>query len=84
MNRDWIRIVEPDILFDQSITIDHGRLTCQVNRVGGQHSIELYYMYVNEDQTLFRGDPWVPLSMEDRSSNTSHPFSALVEASLPV
>lgn len=60
MNRDLIRIVEPDILFDESITIDLGGVTCQVNRVGGDHSEDSCYVYVKEDQTLFLGDALGP------------------------
>ncbi|MFF2530422.1 MBL fold metallo-hydrolase [Brevibacillus sp. NPDC058079] len=60
MNRDLIRIVEPDILFDESITIDLGGVTCQVNLVGGDHSEDSCYVYVKEDQTLFLGDALGP------------------------
>ncbi|KQL49832.1 hydrolase glyoxylase [Brevibacillus choshinensis] len=77
-NRNMIRIVEPDILFQESITIDLGGVTCEVNHVGGDHAIDSCYVYVKEDQTLFLGDALGPSVYGGPRSYTASSFLRLL------
>jgi glyoxylase-like metal-dependent hydrolase (beta-lactamase superfamily II) len=78
VNRDMIRIVEPDILFEESVTIDLGGVTCQLNRVGGDHAEDSCYVYVKEDQTLFLGDALGPSVYGGPRSYTASRFLHLL------
>lgn len=51
-----IRIRSADIVFDDSLTLDLGGITCQMLRVGGPHSPDSVVFYIPEHQVLFLGD----------------------------
>lgn len=46
----------PDILFEKSLTIDLGDVTCVIEHVGGDHAADSCIVYIPEDKTLFLGD----------------------------
>jgi len=55
-----ITLMEPDILFKDSITIDLGGITCELVHVGGDHSEDSCFLYVKEERVLFLGDALGP------------------------
>ncbi|WP_379130200.1 MBL fold metallo-hydrolase [Paenibacillus sp. sgz500958] len=55
-----IRVVEPDILFRDRISIDLGGISCELVHVGGDHSGDSCFLYVKEEQILFLGDALGP------------------------
>ena len=46
----------PDIVFEKSLTIDLGGITCLVEHVGGDHAADSCIVYVPEEKTLILGD----------------------------
>lgn len=55
-DRDQIRVVGADIVFDGTLTMDLGGVTCQLIHVRGPHSSDSVVCYVPEDRFLFLGD----------------------------
>ncbi len=51
-----IRIALPDILFDDTLDLDLGGVTCQLRHVGGDHAADSVVAYIPEDRLLFLGD----------------------------
>jgi len=46
----------PDIIFEKTMTIDLGNITCIIEHVGGDHAQDSCIIYVQEEKTLFLGD----------------------------
>jgi glyoxylase-like metal-dependent hydrolase (beta-lactamase superfamily II) len=46
----------PDIIFEKTMTIDLGNITCIIEHVGGDHAKDSCIIYVQEEKTLFLGD----------------------------
>ncbi|MCK1981483.1 MULTISPECIES: MBL fold metallo-hydrolase [Peribacillus] len=46
----------PDIIFEKTMTIDLGNITCIIEHVGGDHATDSCIIYVLEEKTLFLGD----------------------------
>jgi len=55
-----ITLQEPDILFKDRITLHLGGVTCELVHVGGDHSADSCFLYVEEDRVLFLGDALGP------------------------
>lgn len=55
-----IKVMPPDILFTDSITIDLGGVTCELRHIGGDHSADSCLLYIKEDNVLFLGDALGP------------------------
>ncbi|WP_410512747.1 MBL fold metallo-hydrolase [Paenibacillus sp. BR2-3] len=55
-----ITILEPDILFKDSISIDLGGIACELVHVGGDHAGDSCFLYVKEERILFLGDALGP------------------------
>lgn len=55
MNRE-ITFPLPDIIFEKTMTIDLGNITCIIEHVGGDHATDSCIIYVLEEKTLFLGD----------------------------
>lgn len=55
-----ITITLPDIVFDNRIEIDLGRVTCIIQHVGGDHAQDSVVVYVKEEKILFLGDSIYP------------------------
>lgn len=51
-----IRIVLPDIGFENRLEIDLGGVHCILQRVGGSHASDSVVVYVQEEKILFLGD----------------------------
>ncbi len=51
-----VRIALPDILFDESLAVDLGGVTCRLQHVGGDHSDDSVVIFVEPDGVLFLGD----------------------------
>lgn len=51
-----IRIVLPDIGFENRLAIDLGGVNCILQRVGGSHASDSVVVYVQEEKILFLGD----------------------------
>ncbi|MGD8192143.1 MBL fold metallo-hydrolase [Brevibacillus ginsengisoli] len=73
-----ITIMEPDIIFKDSITIELGRVTCEVKWVGGDHTSDACYVYVQQDQVLFLGDALGPSVYGGPRSYTAPAFLRLL------
>ena len=59
-NREDIQLIPAHIVFQDSLTLDLGGLTCHIHRVGGDHTKDSTIVYVEEDKTLFVGDALAP------------------------
>lgn len=55
-DRSAIRVVGADLVFDNSLTLDLGGVTCHLIHVKGPHSPDSVVCYVPEDRFLFLGD----------------------------
>jgi glyoxylase-like metal-dependent hydrolase (beta-lactamase superfamily II) len=51
-----VRVALPDILFDESLTIDLGNVTCRLQHAGGDHSADSIVAFIEPDGMLFLGD----------------------------
>ncbi|MGG3556888.1 MBL fold metallo-hydrolase [Peribacillus frigoritolerans] len=54
-NRE-ISLPLPDIIFEKTMTIDLGNITCIIEHVGGDHANDSCIIYIQEEKTLFLGD----------------------------
>ena len=54
--REEIKIVLPNIIFEKYLEIDLGGVHCIVEHVGGDHSKDSSIIYVPEEKTIFIGD----------------------------
>lgn len=59
-NREDIQLIPAHIVFQDSLTLDLGGLTCHIHRVGGDHTKDSTIVYVEEEKTLFVGDALAP------------------------
>ncbi|MDX2007267.1 MAG: MBL fold metallo-hydrolase [Meiothermus sp.] len=55
-DRSDLMVMVPQIVFDSSLTLDLGGLTCEVHHVGGDHSSDSSVVWVPEEGLLFLGD----------------------------
>jgi glyoxylase-like metal-dependent hydrolase (beta-lactamase superfamily II) len=55
-DRANLHIRLPDVLFDDSLAIDLGDVTCEIRHVGGDHADDSAVMYIPQDRVLFLGD----------------------------
>jgi glyoxylase-like metal-dependent hydrolase (beta-lactamase superfamily II) len=55
-DRSDLRIITPDIVFDDVLTVDLGDLTCEIQHVGGDHSSDSSIVYVPQERVVFLGD----------------------------
>lgn len=55
-DRSDLRIVIPDILFDDGVTFDLGDARVDVAHVGGDHAADSSIVYIQDDRVLFLGD----------------------------
>lgn len=51
-----VRIVRPDIVFQHTLEIHLGGVTCRIQHVGGDHSDDSCVMFIEPDRVLFAGD----------------------------
>jgi glyoxylase-like metal-dependent hydrolase (beta-lactamase superfamily II) len=63
-----IKIVLPDLVFDQHLEINLGGVTCVIQHVGGSHSKDSVVVYIKEEKILFLNDSiYCDLYAEKRS-----------------
>lgn len=74
-----IQVVEPDVLFEDRLTIDLGGVTVEIQHAGGDHSEDCCFVYVREDKTLFLGDAFGPAVYGGPRHYTCSGFLRLVE-----
>lgn len=55
-DRSRIQIIAPDLVFEQSLTLDLGGVTCQLIHARGPHADDSVIAYIPEDRFLFLGD----------------------------
>jgi len=79
MNRSSIQIVQPDLRFTDRITIDLGGVTCVLEHVGGDHSPDSCFLYIEEDQVLFTGDALGPSVYGGPRKYTAASFLGLID-----
>lgn len=53
---DKISVSTGSIIFEDSLTLDLGGITCQILKVGGPHEADSCVVYVKEAEVLFAGD----------------------------
>lgn len=53
---DKISVSTGSIIFEDSLTLDLGGITCQMLKVGGPHEADSCVVYVKEAEVLFAGD----------------------------
>ncbi|OMD38837.1 hypothetical protein [Paenibacillus odorifer] len=53
---DKISVSTGSIIFEDSLTLDLGGITCQILKVGGPHEVDSCVVYVKEAEVLFAGD----------------------------
>jgi glyoxylase-like metal-dependent hydrolase (beta-lactamase superfamily II) len=51
-----IQIIRPTILFDDTLSLDLGGVTCTVQHVGGDHAADSCVIHIQPDGVLFLGD----------------------------
>ncbi|WP_125152382.1 MBL fold metallo-hydrolase [Clostridium rectalis] len=54
--REDIKIILPDITFEDKLEIDLGDINCCIENVGGDHSEDSTVVFVKESKTVFLGD----------------------------
>jgi glyoxylase-like metal-dependent hydrolase (beta-lactamase superfamily II) len=59
-NPRHVRFAEVDIVFEDSLLIDMGGVTCRIQHVGGDHTEDGCIMHVVEDGLVFLGDTLYP------------------------
>lgn len=59
-DRSGIKLIPPDILAGERLHLDLGGVHCELRHVGGDHTEDSCYLYVQEDRTLFLGDALGP------------------------
>lgn len=69
----------PDIVFEKSLTIDLGDITCIVEHVGGDHAADSCIVYVPEEKTLILGDCLYANLYADKWNYTAEKALKLVE-----
>ncbi|MFJ7744569.1 MBL fold metallo-hydrolase [Peribacillus sp. NPDC097295] len=69
----------PDIVFEKSLTIDLGDITCIVEHVGGDHAADSCIVYVPEENTLILGDCLYANLYADKWNYTAEKALKLVE-----
>ena len=55
-DRSALKIVPPQIVFDDRLTLDLGGVVCTVEHVGGDHAADSAVIYVTPDNVLLLGD----------------------------
>ena len=82
--RNWatFRIVLPDIVFDNSMTLQFGRLSLELEHVGGQHAKDSIVVKVPQAQIMFLGDCYYPppLHLRTPESKASMAMLAALES----
>lgn len=78
-DRSSIRIARPELLFTGRITIDLGGVTCMLEHVGGDHSSDSCFLYIEEDQVLFTGDALGPSVYGGPRKYTASSFLGLID-----
>lgn len=51
-----VRIAQPGIIFNDSLELRPGAVTCQIQHVGGDHAADSSVMFILPDRVLFLGD----------------------------
>lgn len=51
-----IKVCPADIIFENTLTLDLGNVTCELRLVGGPHSDDSTIVYIPEEKVLFVGD----------------------------
>ncbi|MBI1256785.1 MAG: MBL fold metallo-hydrolase [Chloroflexi bacterium] len=51
-----VRIAQPSVIFEESLELRLGGVTCQIAHVGGDHAADSSVMYILPDRVLFLGD----------------------------
>lgn len=55
-DRSDLKIIPPDVLFDEALTVDLGDMICEIQHVGGDHSSDSSIVYVPQERVVFLGD----------------------------
>lgn len=74
-----IRVAEPEVLFEEGLTIDLGGVRCRIERVESDHSPDSCFLYVEEDRILFTGDALGPSVYGGPRRYTPERFLRLLE-----
>ena len=82
--RNWatFHIVVPNLIFDNSLTLQLGQITIQLEYVGGQHAEDSIVVKVPQAQVMFLGDCYYPppLHLRTPESKASMAMLAALES----
>ncbi len=73
-----IKIALPDFVFKDKLEVDLGGITCIIENVGGDHSLDSTVIYVKEEKVLFLGDCLAPNIYNDKWYYNINPFLSLL------
>ena len=73
-----IKVVLPDIVFENQLEIDRGGLTCVIQQVGGRQALDSAVVYIKEEKILFLSDCiYSDIYSVDRSYNIDETLKLL-------
>lgn len=82
--QDWaaFRIVVPEIVFDEALTLQAGQIEVQLEHVGGQHAGDSLVVKVPQEGVMFLGDCYYlpPLHLRTPASKPSMAMLAALES----
>lgn len=78
-NAAQVKVVPPDVVFDQRTVLELGGVTCELTHVGGDHADDSCMLYVREDRVLFAGDALGPAVYGGPRRYSSTGFLRLLE-----
>src|SRR5690606_14317123 len=55
-NRDNFKLRSPDVIFEDSLTIDLGNKLCNLDRINSTHTDDSTIIYIPDEKVIFLGD----------------------------
>jgi glyoxylase-like metal-dependent hydrolase (beta-lactamase superfamily II) len=55
-NRDSFKLKSPDVIFENTLTIDLGNKVCIIERINGTHTDDSTIIYIPDEKVIFLGD----------------------------
>lgn len=77
--RDWdkFKIIIPEVVFDDSLTLHLGQVEFQLEHMGGEHAEDSIVVKVPQAQVMFLGDCYYPPSLHLRTPDQKASLSML-------
>ena len=55
-NRDYFKLNSPDIIFEETLTIDLGNKVCVIEKIHSTHTNDATIVYIPDEKVIFLGD----------------------------